>query len=43
MKKFSIVLDEKRSYLVESESGKSFSEACDHVIDYGVDSNLNMD
>lgn len=42
MQKYTIVLDDRNSYLIPSDTGASFDEACDEVIDYGIDSNAQL-
>lgn len=40
MQKYTVVLDEKRSYLIPATEGATFDKACDAVIDYSLEDNI---
>jgi hypothetical protein len=39
---YTVVLDERNSYLIPSDTGLAFEDACDSVIDYGIDANPQL-
>lgn len=39
---YSVVLDSKNSYIIESEIGMSYGQACQAIIDYCSDSGYDL-